>query len=132
MDTITRVSLKFSAALTLIPPSKSAYGSHFLIANLPQVHKVEFNEANMYSLSFLWRFLIYLLNCLKPLLSIVIHIFKLQNSANERLFIPQGVGLGCRLLKNDNMRDLPYLCGKKVPPIHPLIVHRVFSAVPYM
>jgi hypothetical protein len=59
----------------------------------------------MYSSSFLWRFIIYLPNCLKPLISIAFHTFILEKVEIERLFIPQGVGADCRLLKNANVRD---------------------------
>jgi hypothetical protein len=59
----------------------------------------------MYSSSFLWRFIIYLPNSLKTLLSIAFNTFILEKIETERLFIPQGVGADCRLLKNANVRD---------------------------
>jgi hypothetical protein len=59
----------------------------------------------MYSSSFVWRFIIYLPICFKSLLSIAFHTFILEKLEIERLFIPQGVGADCRLLKNVNVRD---------------------------
>jgi hypothetical protein len=59
----------------------------------------------MYSSSFLWRFIIDLPNCSKPLLSIAFHTFILEKIEIERLFIPQGVGADYRILKNANVRD---------------------------
>jgi hypothetical protein len=76
--------------LTLILPSESAYGSQFLIAKLLQVHEFHGNEANMYSSSFVWRFKVYLPNCLKTLLCNVFLILILQKFESERLFIPHG------------------------------------------
>jgi hypothetical protein len=64
--------------IALIPPSESAYGSQFFIAKLLQVHKFEENETNIFSSSFVCLFIIYLPNCLKPLLSPVFLILIFQ------------------------------------------------------
>jgi hypothetical protein len=71
---------------------------------IQQVHKFDWNEANMYSSSFVWRIKIYLPNCLKTILYNVFFLL-LQKTESERLFIPKGVGGGCRLLKNGTVWD---------------------------
>jgi hypothetical protein len=91
--------------LTLILPSESVYGSQFLTSKLLEENKFEENEANMYSSSVLWRFIIYLPNSLKSLLSIAFNTFILEKIEIERLFIPQVVGADCRLFKNANVWD---------------------------
>ncbi len=54
---------------------------------------------------FLWKLIIYLKNCLKPLLSTLFLVLILQKIESERLFILQGVGAGCQLWKNGHVRD---------------------------
>ncbi len=76
--------------LTLILLSESAYGSQLLIAKLLQVQKFDWNETNMYSSSFVWRFKIYLPNCLKILLSNVFLILILQKIKNETFHPTRG------------------------------------------
>ncbi len=115
-------------ALTLIRPSESAYGSQFLISNLPQVHKFEFNETNMYSLSFLWRLLIYLLNCLKTLLSIVFSYFDTSKYCKwETFHLTRGRTRLPAFEKCYYAGICPTSVVQKSPPIHPLI--REFSEI---
>jgi hypothetical protein len=76
----------------------------------------------MYSSSFVWRFIIYLPNCLKPLLSIAFNTFILEKIESERLSRAD-----CRLLKNAG--SCPTSVVKKVPLLSTHLMRRVFTEV---
>jgi hypothetical protein len=82
----------------------------------------------MYSSNFLWRFIIYLPNSLKPLLSIVFHTFILEKIESERHLISQGGR--SRLLAFEKCKYAgfcPTSVVKKVPPLSPHRMRRVFT-----